>query len=155
LGEEGPKKRPSDIGGSVRATPKWLDDDQRELIDIIKELDTKYAPLLIVVEGLRDERVLRSLGVQSRIIRTQSGPSRPELIDVIVRELEPEFNVLILTDFDKQGKELNRYISQELEAHRIQPLRKVRRQIQKSMKHLRCIEELVTLFERLDSPEPF
>ena len=137
-----------------RASKKMLRDNERALIDIIQKLDHDYEGLLVVVEGKRDEMVLRSLGLKAPIVKTQSGIPRQLFIDQLASATEQERQVLILTDFDEEGSELCRLIEQELEIRRIRVLRRLRREIRKVMGNWRCIEELIALFKRRDSPEP-
>ncbi len=131
-----------------------LRENEKTLIEIFTTLDMKYDRLLIIVEGMRDERVLRDLGVRTEIIRTQSGMSRAELLEKISASLGNGRELLILTDFDQEGDDLCRFIERGLEPHRAVILRSLRRRIRRVMGNWRCIEELVALFRRRDSPEP-
>ena len=137
-----------------RVRKKKLRDNERALIDTIQKLDHDYEGLIVVVEGKRDELVLRSLGLKAPIVRTQSGTPRPVFIDQLALATNQDRQVLILTDFDGEGRELCRTIEQELEIRRVKVLRRLRREIRKAMGNWRCIEELTALFKRRDSPEP-
>lgn len=66
----------------------------REEIDVLIERD-----VLIVVEGLKDERSLRSLGVKK--VMVLKGP-----LFSVVERLVGEDEVVILTDLDAQGRKL-------------------------------------------------
>ncbi|TFH05230.1 MAG: toprim domain-containing protein [Candidatus Thorarchaeota archaeon] len=134
---------------------RWgrLQEQERELVEIIQSLDSKYEGLLIVVEGKRDVIVLENLGVNAPIIKTQSGSSRIEMAEKIANEAGEKGKVLILTDYDKEGKEICRFIEKELELKGIKVLKRERRMIRKCMGPWRCIEELDSLFRRSDSPE--
>jgi 5S rRNA maturation endonuclease (ribonuclease M5) len=140
--------------GEERKRKTMMRDNEKILIDIFTSLDTEYPSLFIIVEGKRDERVLRDLGVKSKIIKTQSGRQRSVLVDGIVKFVEKQGQVLILTDYDDEGIELQKYIENELELHKIKILRRLRKKIRKAMGNWRCIEEMVALFKRKDSPEP-
>ncbi|MHA2212875.1 MAG: hypothetical protein ACW992_06925 [Candidatus Thorarchaeota archaeon] len=133
---------------------KPLRKNERALIEILGNVDSRYENLLIVVEGVRDERVLRRLGVKAPIIRTQAGLPRPELIDEIADRVGRKGEVLVLTDFDPEGIELAKFITKDLEPHRVKVLVRLRIRIRQLMGTMRCIEELVALFGRKDSPEP-
>ncbi|MHA1864365.1 MAG: toprim domain-containing protein [Candidatus Thorarchaeota archaeon] len=134
---------------------RWgkMQDDERELVEMIQSLDSKYENILIIVEGKRDVLVLRNLGVEAPIIKTQSRLTRYEMAEKIVSEAGEEGQVLILTDYDKEGKEICSFIEKELETSGVKVLKRERRMIRKLMGHWRCIEELVSLFKRKDSPE--
>jgi 5S rRNA maturation endonuclease (ribonuclease M5) len=105
------------------------------------------------VEGKRDVTVLRNLGLKAPIIKTQSKLSRYQVIEQIVAKAGEKGRVLILTDFDQEGKEICRYIERELEPTGVKTLKGVRLRVRKLMGNWRCIEELVSLFKRRDSPE--
>lgn len=130
-----------------------LRDNERELVKLFAELDKKYGRPIIVVEGKRDERILRDLGVQSPIIRTQGAISRHELIEKIAYA-SSEKPVLILTDFDQEGVEICNLLVKSLETRGVRILRRLRLKIRKLMATLRCIEELVFLLKQKDSPIP-
>ena len=86
---------------------KKMRDNERWLSELLSGIDEDYENLLIVVEGKRDESVLRVLGVKAPIIRTQSGSSRVKLIEEISKQAGKESNLLILTDFDKEGETIS------------------------------------------------
>ena len=130
-----------------------LNENERALIEFIQNLDSKYQNLIVVVEGKRDVTVLRNLGLEAPIIKTQTRLPRPELIEKIVTEAGKDGQVLILTDFDKKGKEIFRFIEKELELCGIKNLKRERRMIRKYMEDWTTIEQLVSLFKRSDSPE--
>ena len=140
--------------GEDRKRKTMMRDNEKILIDIFTSLDSEYPNLFIIVEGKRDEKVLRNLGVKSKIIKTQSGQQRSVLVDKISQLIGKDGQVLILTDYDLEGIELQKYIEQGLELQKIRILRRLRKQIRKAMGNWRCIEEMVALFKRKDSPEP-
>jgi len=128
-------------------------DNERELVEMIQSLDSKYKDILIIVEGKRDVRVLRNLGVEAPIIKTQARLTRFDMVERIVSEAGEKKQVLILTDYDKEGKEICSFIERELEIRGVKVLKRERRMIRKLMGHWRCIEEITSLFKRKDSPE--
>ena len=134
---------------------RWgrLKEHERELVELSQKLDSKYKGRLIVVEGKRDSMVLRNLGVKSPIIKTQSRLSRMDMAESIAKKAGKRGQVLILTDFDKEGKEICRFIERELELSGVKVLKRERRIIRRSMGPWRCIEEITSLFKRSDSPE--
>jgi 5S rRNA maturation endonuclease (ribonuclease M5) len=120
---------------------------------LLTGLDRKYQSLLVVVEGRQDEHALRHFGMKSEIVRTQSRLGRPELVDRIAEIAGKEHQVLILTDFDREGSEVCGFLQRELELHKVKVLRGLRRKIRILMGDRRCIEDLEALFRRNDSPE--
>lgn len=138
--------------GDIR---QWgrLQENEKELIEIIKNLDSKYENLLIVVEGKRDVLVLKNLGVKAPIVKTQSRLSRIDMAENIAKKAGKDGQVLILTDYDKEGKDLCRFIERQLELSGTKVLKRERRMIRRSMGPWICIEDLDSLFKRSDSPE--
>lgn len=152
-GERQTKKTMLNRGTRAKGVKKGLTDDERDLIDLLTSVNQKYENLLIVVEGRQDEHSLRHFGVKSRVIRTQSSLGRVELVDQIASIAGREGQVLILTDFDREGQEVCKYLHSELELRRVKVLRGVRRKIRILMGDRRCIEDLDALFSRKDSPD--
>ena len=130
-----------------------LNENERALIETIQTLDSKYDNLLVIVEGKRDVSVLRNLGLEAPIIKTQTRLPRYKLVERIVAEAGKDGQVLILTDFDKEGKDIYRFLEKEFELTSVKNLKRVRRVIRKYMDTWICIEQLVSLFKRSDSPE--
>ena len=130
-----------------------LQEHERNLVEFIQNLDSKYEGLLIVVEGKRDVLVLRNLGVSAPIIKTQSRLSQIDMAENIAAKAGENGQVLILTDFDKEGKEICKFIEHQLELSKVKVLKRERGMIRKYMGPWRCIEELASLFKRSDSPE--
>jgi len=131
-----------------------LTENERALIETIETLDSKYQNLLVIVEGKRDATVLRSLGLKAPIIKTQTRLPRYKLVEEIVAKAGKDGQVLILTDFDKKGREIHKLIDKELQLSGVKTLKRERRIIRKYMDTWICIEQLVSLFKRSDSPEP-
>jgi 5S rRNA maturation endonuclease (ribonuclease M5) len=131
-----------------------LRDNERELIDTVRSIDEKYQSPIVVVEGKRDVRVLRDLGITSPIIRTQTRRTREALVKAIVEATGDERSVLLLTDFDREGRELEQFLMRELEIRKVRVLQGLRVRVQGLMGNWRCIEEMAALFKRVDSPDP-
>jgi len=130
-----------------------LNENEKELIETIQTLDSKYENLIVIVEGKRDVSVLQNLGLKAQIIKTQTRLPRYKLIEKIVAEAGKGGQVLILTDFDQKGREIYKFIEKELELHGVKNLKRERLMIRKQMENWVCIEQLVSLFKRKDSPE--
>ncbi|MGV9103190.1 MAG: hypothetical protein ACOC3C_03630 [Candidatus Thorarchaeota archaeon] len=131
-----------------------LEENERKLIELFGSLDERFGPMVVLVEGKRDEQVLRDLGVRAPIIYTQSWRTRVELFRHIQSMVNNDAGALILTDFDREGKAIKKEIARELQILKIPVLAQARREIGKAMQNYRCIEELVALFKKRDSPEP-
>jgi 5S rRNA maturation endonuclease (ribonuclease M5) len=73
---------------------------------------------LIVVEGKKDYRALRQLGINGKIITAKT--SRKSFLDLTSEiERQPYLRVILLLDFDRRGKELTKRLIQHLETVRI------------------------------------
>ncbi|MHA1208697.1 MAG: toprim domain-containing protein, partial [Candidatus Freyarchaeota archaeon] len=78
-----------------------------ELVSQLRTLSEKGVP--IVVEGYKDERSLRALGISGPILKL-SGKNLLE----IAERLQRFDDFLILTDFDRKGQELTSRLFQYL-----------------------------------------
>ncbi|MDO8642334.1 MAG: toprim domain-containing protein [Candidatus Woesearchaeota archaeon] len=71
---------------------------------------------LIIVEGKKDAHALCSLGVNNHVVMLSKKP----LYAVVEDVAEKTTDVIILTDFDKKGKELYGKLKKSLIAHGVQ-----------------------------------
>lgn len=99
----------------------------------------------IIVEGKKDERALRALGIED--IRTLSKRPIFEVIETVVAESS---RVVILTDFDKEGKKLYGLLSSGLQAHGVEIDNVYREWLQKNTK-IKNIEGLMKSCPCIDS----
>jgi 5S rRNA maturation endonuclease (ribonuclease M5) len=104
---------------------------------------------VIVVEGNRDRESLRSIGVTGTILCLKSG--RSNTIGFAER-LDGEKEVILLTDFDREGVFLAKQLARLLNSQNIHPNLLLWRQLRGlTRSDLRSIEELPKLYERLHS----
>jgi 5S rRNA maturation endonuclease (ribonuclease M5) len=104
---------------------------------------------VIVVEGLKDRESLRRLGVKGRILCLQS--SRRNTVG-FAEELQGVHDVVVLTDFDREGVFLARRLARILNSHRI----RTNLSLWQALRHLtrsdvRSIEELPKYNQRLQA----
>lgn len=72
---------------------------------------------LLVVEGEKDIKALREMGIACNIIAVKSsGKSVPDIIDEIISTGSKE--IILLMDFDRRGKELTKCLAESLKAAR-------------------------------------
>jgi 5S rRNA maturation endonuclease (ribonuclease M5) len=81
--------------------------------DFIKYCNSLEDPVVLVVEGKRDSNILHELGIDA-IILEKSGFSIHELVDQIYHFK----TIIILTDFDAEGKRLRRLILNEIQSRK-------------------------------------
>jgi len=86
----------------------------RRLSRIVEELSFRVrqgTPILI--EGKKDEKALRELGISGNIIKVSgSGLKLFEIAEIAV---ESSSEVIILTDFDKKGNILAKKLSKDIQ----------------------------------------
>jgi 5S rRNA maturation endonuclease (ribonuclease M5) len=86
---------------------------------LIEKLVTDSAKgCLIIVEGQKDHRALRQLGINGKILTAKT--SRKSFLD-LTAEIEKQScpQVILLLDFDRRGKELTKRLIQHLETVRM------------------------------------
>ena len=113
-------------------------------IEKIKEMRKKIKDLrlVVVVEGRRDREAISSLGFE-RIITIDGKPifKIPDLI-------RPKERVLILTDFDKEGKRKAKKLKFLLTKKGVEVEEQLRKLFSKNFR-IRKIEELNSLFKKV------
>lgn len=107
----------------------------KELFDEIRRRD-----LLVVVEGPKDERALKELGV--RRVFSLKKPLFAAVEDIVVAEKE----VVLLTDLDDEGKKLYHKLSVDLQRHGVKINNKLREFLFKTK--LRHIEGLTRYLQK-------
>jgi len=109
---------------------------REKLLDLLKELKNK----LVIVEGKRDKNVLCSLGFK-KVITINKG-----IYETTEKIKDKE--VLILTDFDKEGKQIAKKLNLFLLSHENKVDKQSRRKIGLMFARLRIkkIEELRGVF---------
>ncbi len=81
--------------------------------EFVKYCNSLEEQTILIVEGKRDTNLIRKLGINAIIIE-KSGFSIPELVDQVFR-FE---NIIILTDFDAEGKRLRQLIKKEIQSRK-------------------------------------
>jgi 5S rRNA maturation endonuclease (ribonuclease M5) len=108
---------------------------------------------VIIVEGTRDKESLRAMGIGGRILCLQSSRRNPL---GFAEQLEGEKNVIILTDFDRQGIFLAHRLVRILNSQRIRTNFVSWRELHGlARSELRSIEELPRLYDRLENEVRF
>ena len=86
-----------------------MEKDKQKIIDFISEL--KSSNKLIIVEGKKDKTSLKKLGISNYIVTLSKKP----LFEVMENISKITDQTIILTDFDKKGKELYRKLNTGLQ----------------------------------------
>ncbi len=104
---------------------------------------------IIVVEGSRDKESLRLMGIKGTILCLQS--SRKNTFG-FAEQLDGESNVIVLTDFDRQGVFLANRLARILISQKIHANLMFWRELRGlTRSELRSVEELPRLYERLQA----
>jgi len=102
---------------------------------------------VIVVEGIRDRASLRKIGITGRILCLQN--SRKNALG-FVEELHDVKEVIILTDFDREGVFLAKRLARTLNAGSIRNNLVLWRDLRRlARSDIRSIEELPKYYQRL------
>ena len=106
-----------------RKRPRNPLEAKEEMREYFGELE--YLADVVVVEGPRDVESIMNLGFRGRVITcSKVGVSDADLAESLADEA---LNVVILTDFDEEGRELNRRLSRLFERRGIKVDRGLRR----------------------------
>ena len=125
-----------------------LQEDRRraawdELLCLLREVDG--AVDAVIVEGQRDLDALRGLGMSKPIFRCSSyGSLRTDLVEEVAENF---LRVFILTDFDEEGRDLNRKLTSILEHRGVKVVKVYRRSVRRLLSELKVstIESLSKL----------
>ncbi len=85
-----------------------------QILEVIKALYevNKFVP--IIVEGKRDRRALRSLGITGEVILLHGGKTIYEFCEDILKQHE---RFILLLDWDERGEALQKSLSSHLKGH--------------------------------------
>ena len=84
---------------------------------------------LLIVEGKRDARALNTLGLKN--ILPINGRPLNAIVDLVadLRESHQYSDIIVLTDFDREGRHIAGRLGALLRAHRIHPNQRLRSRI--------------------------
>lgn len=120
-----------------------------DLIELLGSIDCLVDA--IIVEGSRDRRALRRLGFDGAIeMHSMRGLAEEELVEEIRSKYK---SVLILTDFDREGRQLNKRLTTFLERRGVKTDPRLRRVFGRLMATLGVysIEDLEDISLRMGS----
>lgn len=120
-----------------------------ELISLLREVNSFVDA--IIVEGRKDMEALKKLGLVKPILRG-SLPMRTQ--SDLIEEIAKNFlKIVILTDFDEEGRELNRKLTGMLKQRGLKVAEHYRRAVGRLLGELRIstIESLSKLGERFSA----
>jgi len=127
-----------------------LKEKEEQIHKVLEQLaEENLGGKLILVEGNKDIKALRNLGIKGKIISVKTGGKN--LLDII-SEIEASnlTEVILMLDFDRRGRELTTNLKRHIEKTGINPnLHFWLRLSSLAGKEIKDIEGLATYIERL------
>ena len=120
-----------------------------DLVSLFEELEGTVDA--VVVEGARDVEALRRLGFRGRVeVCSRVGTADVDLVEGLAKFAE----VVVLTDFDKEGRRMNIRLTRLLERRGVKVEKILRRMVGRLMAVLGvyAVEALDNVGERLREP---
>ena len=120
-----------------------------DLVSLFEELEGTVDA--VVVEGARDVEALRRLGFRGRVeVCSRVGTADVDLVEGLAKFAE----VVVLTDFDKEGRRMNIRLTRLLERRGVKVEKLLRRMVGRLMAVLGvyAVEALDNVGERLREP---
>lgn len=111
------------------------------------DLEDASAGAPVVVEGVKDVRALKRLGVEKNVISLGKGLSIVQFCEQLAREWD---QVILMTDWDRKGGRIARVLKEAFEADGVKVNDRIRaRLVTLAKKEVKDIEGLPTFLERL------
>lgn len=134
-----------------RNTPSIKDIERAErLKGVIEALYEANKKIPVIIEGKKDAAALRNLGLIGEIITLHNGKS---LYDFCADITERFHRIIILLDWDENGENLNKTLSENLKGHweEFSSFRELLKLL--CQKDIRDIEGIPKLLRRLEGDE--
>lgn len=124
-----------------------IEERLEELNRLIQELIQLNKDTPVIVEGRKDERALRTVGLSGTVLRLNKGVSIFRTCENIAKE---HSRVILLTDWDRRGGQLSRMLREGLEANGVQYEENIRAKLATlCKKDIKDVESLHKHLERL------
>jgi 5S rRNA maturation endonuclease (ribonuclease M5) len=124
-----------------------IEERLEEVEKLIKELVRLSGTLPIIVEGKKDEKALRELGVEGVIVRLNRGKSVFRTCERLSKEHE---KVILMTDWDRKGGHLGRLLKDGLDANGVKYDEDIRARLAiLTKKDIKDVESLAKQLARL------
>ncbi len=123
-----------------------LKEELEGVICILEKIKKEDKSIPVIVEGRKDMKALRSLGIERKIIRIKKGKA----IFRIIEELRKDHDkVIILTDWDSTGGKLCYKVKKACESNDIRYDVEYRKQMIKFLKkEVKDVESIPTFIKR-------
>jgi len=105
----------------------------------------------IIIEGKKDEKSLKELGIEGNFIKVSGSPYKLfEIAEIAAQSSK----IIILTDFDKKGNELAQKLSEDIQRLGSYPNLQIRRRIMGiTRRYIKDIESLSRHLHQLELEE--
>ena len=118
-----------------------------QLEKVFEDLEDVSADVPVIVEGLRDVKALKRLGITKNVIALNRGVSVFAFSEEISKRHR---KAVVLTDWDRRGGQLARMLKEALMANDVEVIDRIRIQVViLSKKEVKDIESMPTFIERL------
>ncbi len=124
----------------------------QKLLSIMEELqDCAEQGMPILIEGKKDEKSLRELGINGNFIKVSGSPFKLfEIAEIAAQSSK----IIILTDFDRKGNELALKLSEDIQRLGSYPDLQIRRKIMGiTRRYIKDIESLSRHLHQLELEE--
>jgi len=119
----------------------------QDLVDAVADLVEANLTVAVIVEGERDVRSLRELGLSGEIVTLNSGIPIFNLVEAFSRR---QSRAIILTDWDRRGGQLCRVLMDAFEANQVRYDVDLRARLTLlTRKDIKDVESLAAHVERL------
>ena len=123
-----------------------LKEELEGIIDILEKIKKEDKAVPVIVEGRKDKKALRSLGIKRKIIKIKKGKTIFRIIEGLRAEHD---KVIILTDWDSTGGKLCYKIKKACESNDIRYDVEYRKQMIKFLKkEVKDVESIPTFIKR-------
>jgi 5S rRNA maturation endonuclease (ribonuclease M5) len=124
-----------------------IEERLEEVESLIKDLVRLSDTIPVIVEGKKDEKALRELGVKGEIVRLNKGDS---IFSTCERLSKDHKKVILMTDWDRKGGHLGKLLKDGLEANGVRYDEDIRARLALlTKKDIKDVESLAKQLERL------
>jgi 5S rRNA maturation endonuclease (ribonuclease M5) len=124
-----------------------IEERLEEVEGLIRELVHLSDTMPVIVEGKKDEKALRELGVKGEIVRLNKGDS---IFSTCERLSKDHKKVILMTDWDRKGGHLGKLLKDGLEANGVRYDEDIRARLAVlTKKDIKDVESLAKQLERL------
>lgn len=124
-----------------------LDEAHEKLLAVLGELAEANAEAPVIVEGERDVRALRALGLTGQIVTVNRGSSVFHLCETLAADHR---QVVIFTDWDVRGGQLAKLLREGLAANGVRYDEDLRARVAAlCQKDIKAVEDLHRFMERI------